>query len=133
MLTFLEDLPLLVLAGAITGLFLGGVSKGLLGIGLPLIAVPVLITFLPVRDALAIMLVPTFVANFWQAFHGGHLGMATRRFWPLLATMPFGVCAGTFLLIALNEHLLLGVVGAIVVTLSVTNLLHPKFHLPARL
>ncbi len=133
MLTSLEGLPLLVLAGVVTGLFLGGISKGLLGIGLPLISVPVLITFLPARDALAIMLAPTFIANFWQAFHGGHLGMGTRRFWPLLATMPIGVWAGTFLLVALNDHMLLGIVGAIVVTLSVTNLMHPKFHLPARL
>jgi uncharacterized membrane protein YfcA len=133
MLNSFEGFPLLVLAGAVAGLFLGGISKGLLGIGLPLISVPLLITFLPAHDALAIMLAPTFVANFWQAFHGGHLGTAVRRFWPLLATIPIGVWAGTFLLVALNDRMLFGIVGAIVVTLSITNLIHPKLHLPARL
>jgi uncharacterized membrane protein YfcA len=33
----------------------------------------------------------------------------------------------------LNDRMLFGIVGAIVVTLSITNLIHPKLHLPARL
>ena len=133
MLEFTADLPLLALGGTVVGLLLGGVSKGLLGIGLPLISVPLLVTFLPVHDALAIMMGPTLVTNFWQALQGGNPTPVIRRFWPLLAALPLGILAGTHLLASLNEQYLLGIVGGIVVVLSVVSLLHPAFHLPERL
>jgi len=132
MLEFTQDLTFIALGGAVIGLLLGGVSKGLLGIGLPLISVPLLVTFLPVHDALAVMMAPTLVANFWQALQGGNPAPALRRFWPLLAALPLGILAGTHLLASLNEQYLLGIVGGIVVVLSAVSLAHPAFHLPER-
>lgn len=133
MLEFTAELTFLALGGAVAGLLLGGVSKGLLGIGLPLISVPLLVTFLPVHDALAVMMGPTLVTNFWQALQGGNPAPVIRRFWPLLLALPLGILAGTHLLASLNEQHLLGIVGGIVVVLSVVSLLHPAFHLPERL
>ena len=118
------------LAAAAIGLFLGGAVKGLLGVGLPLVSVPFLVTFMPVSDSLAIMFAPILATNFWQAFRGGRFMSVIRRFWPLLAIMLPGIWAGTHLLVALSDRMVLGVVGVIVVVLSLVNLVQPRLRLP---
>jgi hypothetical protein len=115
------------------GLFVAGVCKGILGLGLPLIAVPLLASFMPTRDVVAIMWLPMMWANSIQAFQGGGAGAAFQRFWPVMAMMGLGAWAGTVLLVNLDDHLLLGIVGAIVMTFSSLNLAHPRFSLSQRL
>jgi hypothetical protein len=123
----------LSLAALAAGLFVAGTCKGILGLGLPLIAVPLLASFLPTRDVVAIMWLPMMWANSIQAFQGGGAGIAFRRFWPVMAMMAVGAWAGTLLLVNLDDRLLLGIVGAIVVAFSGLSLAHPRFSLPARL
>lgn len=44
-----------------------GLMKGLVGMGLPLIAIPVMSAFMPVEQAILIMALPSAVVNCWQA------------------------------------------------------------------
>ena len=127
-----QHLPLVTLAAAGAGLFAAGLCKGVLGLGLPLIGVPVLATFLPPHDVVAIMWLSLVVTNAWQAFQGGSAGEVTRRFWPLIAMLAVGGWAGTALLVALDENLLLAAVGAIVMTFATLGLAHPRIALPDR-
>lgn len=115
------------------GLFAAGMCKGILGLGLPLIGVPVLASFLPTRDVLAIMWLPMMWANSVQAFQGGGAGAALRRFWPVMAMMALGAWAGTLLLVSLDDRLLLALVGGIVMVFSSLSLARPKLALPSRL
>jgi hypothetical protein len=50
-----ENITPVALAALTLGLFIAGACKGILGLGLPLIGVPVLATFLPTRDVVAIL------------------------------------------------------------------------------
>jgi uncharacterized membrane protein YfcA len=75
---------LAVVAGAFV---LGGVVKGLLGVGLPLVVVPLLALVIPSPKAIALMGIPILLSNVWQAADGGHAGYAVRRFWTLLLPM----------------------------------------------
>jgi uncharacterized membrane protein YfcA len=59
---------------------LGGCIKGALGVGLPLVAVPVLSLWIPSPQAIGMMLVPVLSSNFWQAVDGGRLLQSIRRF-----------------------------------------------------
>jgi uncharacterized membrane protein YfcA len=59
---------------------LGGCVKGALGVGLPLVAVPVLSLWIPSPQAIGMMMVPVLSSNFWQAIDGGRLRQGFRRF-----------------------------------------------------
>jgi uncharacterized protein len=59
---------------------LGGSVKGALGVGLPLVAVPVLSLWIPSPQAIGMMVVPVLSSNVWQAVDGGRLLQSLRRF-----------------------------------------------------
>lgn len=74
-----------LLLAAVAGAFvLGGLVKGLLGVGLPLVVVPLLALLIPSPKAIALMGIPILLSNVWQAVEGRQAGFALRRFWMLL-------------------------------------------------
>lgn len=79
------DAPTLIF-GALA-FFGGGVVKGVMGIGLPLILVPLLATIFDLPTAVAIMVVPVMASNLLQARQGRNYAHTLRRFWPLLLPM----------------------------------------------
>ena len=62
-----------VTVAAIGGTFLlaGGV-KGVIGLGLPTVSLGLLTAALDLTTAMALLIVPSFVTNFWQAMAGGN-------------------------------------------------------------
>jgi uncharacterized protein len=76
------------------GVFLlAGFVKGVIGLGLPTVAMGLLGLMMAPAQAAAILLVPSLVTNVWQAMAGGDVLALTRRLWPMLV----GVCIGTFI------------------------------------
>ena len=65
----------------------GGLVKGLLGVGLPLVIVPLLALIIPSPKAIALMGMPILLSNLWQSLDGGHIRYAMRRFVWLLVPM----------------------------------------------
>lgn len=78
----IPDLPWLLFAAA---LLTGGLVKGALGVGLPLVAVPLLSLGMPPHLAIALLVVPVLASNFWQAVEGGRLVPSLQRFGGLIA------------------------------------------------
>lgn len=78
--------------------FLAGMVKGVIGLGLPTVAIGLLGLFLPPAQAASLLLLPSLLTNLWQAASGGALGALLRRLAPLLA----GILAGTALGVALG-------------------------------
>jgi uncharacterized membrane protein YfcA len=72
---------------------LAGFAKGIIGLGLPTIAMGLLAVVLPSAEAAALLILPSLVTNVWQMLDGPHLGRLLRRLWPLNV----GVCLGTWL------------------------------------
>ncbi|MGZ8263958.1 MAG: sulfite exporter TauE/SafE family protein, partial [Burkholderiales bacterium] len=72
---------------------LAGVVKGVIGMGLPIVAMGLLVLFLPPAQAAAVLVVPSLVTNIWQLAAGPKFGALAKRF----ATMMAGIAAGTFL------------------------------------
>ena len=66
-------------------LVLGGVVKGSLGVGLPLISVPVLSLWLPAGRAIGLLAVPVVLSNLVQAREGALVRPAWQRFRWLIA------------------------------------------------
>jgi uncharacterized protein len=77
---------------AIAAVFLlAGFIKGVIGLGLPTVAVGLLAVAMPPSRALAIVIVPAIVTNIWQTFAGCYLRDIVRRLWPLLAGVALGI------------------------------------------
>jgi uncharacterized protein len=72
---------------------LAGFTKGIIGLGLPTIAMGLLAVVLSPAEAAALLILPSLVTNVWQMLDGPHLGRLLRRLWPLNV----GVCLGTWL------------------------------------
>ena len=53
-------------ACAIGSIFLGSFIKGTIGFGLPIIATPVMILFLPLHEVIALQILPICIANIQQ-------------------------------------------------------------------
>ena len=62
----------------------GGVVKGALGVGLPLVTVPMLSLLIPASQAIGLLVMPVLLSNLIQAWQGGRLIYALQRFAPLM-------------------------------------------------
>ncbi|KTC34765.1 sulfite exporter TauE/SafE family protein [Pseudomonas sp. L5B5] len=92
------SLSLLVL-----GIFvMAGMVKGVIGLGLPTVAMGLLGLAMGPVQAAALLVIPATLTNLWQLAFGGHLPALLRRLWPML----LAICAGT-----LGGSLWLGIDG----------------------
>ena len=69
---------------------LAGTVKGVIGLGLPTVALGLLAASVGLERAMALMLVPSFVTNVWQAVAGRHLRGGLRRPSPRRPRPPAG-------------------------------------------
>jgi len=81
--------PLLILIAA--AFLLAGFIKGVIGMGLPTVAMGLLAVTMQPSHALAIVIVPAIITNIWQTFVGPYLRDIIRRLWPLMAGMVIGI------------------------------------------
>lgn len=77
---------------------LAGAVKGVLGLGLPTVAMGLLGLLMAPREAAALLIVPSFVTNVWQLAAGPAIDSLWRRLWPMLAAICAGTLAGGLLL-----------------------------------
>jgi uncharacterized membrane protein YfcA len=71
---------------------LAGFVKGVIGLGLPTIAMGLLGSLMAPAAAAALLIMPSIVTNIWQMAGGRGLAPLLRRLWPMLA----GVCVGSW-------------------------------------
>ena len=85
-------MDLLPILSVTAGAFLAaGFVKGVIGLGLPTVAIGLLGLLMTPAQAAAILVVPSLVTNIWQFVVGGDLLALVRRMWPML----IGICVGT--------------------------------------
>ncbi len=85
---------ILIVAGTF---FLAGLVKGVVGMGLPTVALAVMTATIGLKDAIILMLVPSLLTNIWQALSGGHFKDLIRRMSGLLVALIFGVTLGSYI------------------------------------
>lgn len=86
-------MALSTLAFVLAVFLLAGITKGIIGLGLPTISMGLLAVVLSPVEAAALLILPSLVTNVWQMVDGPHLKALLRRLWPL----NLGVCLGTWL------------------------------------
>lgn len=100
-----------------------GVVKGTIGVGLPLLAVPLLALVLPPMTAIALLAVPVLASNVWQAVDGHGSRGNLRRFMPLCVMLLISTLISVRLALALPAHVLTTLIAASVLCAVVLMLL----------
>lgn len=116
----------------LAGLFLGGLCKGAIGIGLPLIAVPFIALFVSVPKALSLLAIPLFVTNVYQLFYGGLAKVVIARFWMLTLALVIGIGLGTQILVSLAPSTLYLIMGLVVLAYPLVRLIGPNLQVSER-
>jgi uncharacterized protein len=80
--------------------FLAGGVKGVVGMGLPTIAIGLLGLFMVPAHAAALLIIPSLITNVWQAAAGPRGGVLLRRLWPML----LAICAVTLIATGFIAH-----------------------------
>jgi uncharacterized membrane protein YfcA len=108
---------------AIVGTFLiAGIIKGVIGLGLPLVSLALLTVAIDLPHAMALLLVPSFITNLWQAVVGGNGRAILRRLWPFLLMVTVTVWLGTATLTRIDLSLLSALLGVLLVVYSTVSL-----------
>lgn len=123
------DQILLVLAAVSAGFF----AKGITGIGGPMLAIPVLASFMGVEYAVSVIAIPTIVANTWLMWVNRLSVGSVREFLrPLLIGGTVGVLAGTWILVNVNDKLLSFALAVFVIAYIIWYLTNSQFQLSDR-
>ncbi|VBB14117.1 sulfite exporter TauE/SafE family protein [Burkholderia stabilis] len=126
----LQGLTPFDLAGIAVALLLGGMVKGVTGIGVPLIAMPILSQFLPIRHAVLLLSMPIILGNIPQALEGGQVLATARKIAAPIAGTVIGNIVGVAILLSLNPGHAQAASGALLIVAATLMLAAPKLNLP---
>lgn len=111
---------------------LGGFVKGAIGMGLPVVVLALLAMVMPLREAMAIFLIPGVASNLWQATNGPFLPSLVRRLWPFLLGAIGGIAFGVSILAGTKSDVMETVLGVMLILYSILALTAPRLPEPGR-
>jgi uncharacterized membrane protein YfcA len=111
---------------------LAGVVKGVIGMGLPTVAMGLLAVVLPPAEAAALLVIPSLVTNVWQLLAGPRFGALARRLWLMMAGVFVGTMAGIGVLAGDKAGLAGMALGVALAIYAVVGLAGFKMAVPGR-
>ena len=121
-----------VLLLAVTAIFLlAGFVKGVVGLGLPTVAVGLLGLFMPPVQAAALLIVPSLVTNVWQLLAGGRFVWLLRRLWLMLIGIFVGTLLGAHWIAGDDSGQATAALGAALIVYAILGLAAVKFSVSA--
>ena len=121
-----------IVALVVASFLLAGFVKGVLGLGLPVVALAFLGSTLGVREALTIMLIPGLVTNTWQALAGPAFGVLIRRLWSFLAAAWVGIWFGVGVLAGAKSETMIALLGVTLCTYCAVTVLRAQLPPPGQ-
>lgn len=116
----MAEFGFVIIAWCAFALFLAGIVKGILGIGIPVVSVSLLSLAITIPTAVTLLPIPMLLSNLWQSLASGRVGDTLRRFGPLIGALVIGTFVGARLLVELDQRILMGIVGAAVLVFAVS-------------
>lgn len=107
---------------------IAGFVKGVIGFGLPTISMGLLGFLIAPDQAAAILIIPTFLTNVWQAFVGPHTLAILRRLWPMLAGVFLGTLATAGVITGADPRIAAALIGTMLAIYGVLGLSGFRFH-----
>ena len=122
---------LLPFALLVAGTFLfAGLVKGVVGLGLPTVAMGLLGLAMPPVEAAALLLVPSLVTNVWQLLAGPRFGGLLRRLWPMMLGVVAGTLAGSGIIAGAAADAATAFLGAALALYGAIGLLKSRLRVP---
>jgi uncharacterized protein len=125
-----EPLPL-IFAGFT--FLLAGFIKGMVGLGLPTVAMGLLSVVMAPAQAASLLIVPSFVTNVWQLAAGPRVGAVAGRLWPMMGGIVLGTLAGAGFMLASHAGQAAIALGVALMIYAVLSLSMVRFAVPPRL
>ena len=111
----------------IAGVFLlAGAVKGVIGMGLPTVAIALLGLFMLPVQAAALLVVPSFVTNVWQFLVGPATSAVLRRFAGMMLAIGLGTPLGIGLLTGSERTDVGALLGAVLAIYGIVGLAAPR-------
>ncbi len=96
------------------------------GVGLPLVALPLLTMVVSVKTAVGLLVAPIIATNFAQSFEGGRFVSTLRRFWPVIACLVVAIVVGVNAPVLIGERALYAVMGASIIVFPLAAQIWPR-------
>jgi uncharacterized membrane protein YfcA len=129
----LRALDLHAQLGILAALVVGGMVKGVVSIGVPLVAMPILSQFLPIKLAVLLLSMPIILGNIPQALEGGETLATMRRIAaPLIGTV-LGNIVGVTALISLAPHRAQAAAGIFLIVAALLLFASPRLRFSPRI
>ena len=102
-----SNLPLLTIVYILFAYFLGGITQGILGVGLITVVISLLSFVIDVKETIALVIIPTIITSFFQMINGSNLKAIIKdtRYFLVFSTLI--IVPGVFLLKVLESDLIL--------------------------
>lgn len=111
---------------------LAGLVKGVIGLGLPTVAMGLLGLVMPPVEAAALLLVPSLATNVWQLLGGPCLGALLGRLWGMMLGIVAGTWLGSGLIVGAAAPRAAAALGAALVLYAVVGLAKLRLRVPLR-
>jgi uncharacterized membrane protein YfcA len=122
-----------IMAAVIGSLIVAGLLKGTIGVGMPVVALPLLSLFIDIKSAEMLLSVPLILSNLPQALEGGKTGRCLMQLMPVILGMSPGLFLGVEVLLALDASVAKMVAGFVLMGVGAVTLLAPKLEIQSRL
>ncbi len=120
----IETYTVIIIGGTF---FLAGTAKGVIGLGLPTISLGLLAAALDLTTAMALLLIPSFVTNVWQACVGGNGKIILQRIWPFLVLATLCIWLGSNALTTVPPQYLSVLLGLLLLIYAALNFIGIRF------
>ncbi len=106
----------------------GGLVKGTFGLGLPLVAMPLMTYFLSVASSISLLVVPMLATNLAQGFIGGGPAFLARlrRFGPTVITLMVCIAVSIKALVLIPEKILFALIGIAIIGIALLSRFRPR-------
>src|SRR5437764_12371632 len=115
-----------IVAAVVCSLVLAGLLKGTIGVGMPVVALPLLSQFIDIKSATMLLSMPLIFSNVPQALEGGKTGRCLMPLMPVFLGMIPGLFLGVRLLLALDANVAKMIAGLVLIGVGGVTLLAPK-------
>src|SRR6195256_6600705 len=122
-----------IIAAVVCSLIVAGFLKGIIGVGMPVVALPLLSLFIDIKSAAMLLSMPLIFSNLQQALEGGKTGRCLMQLMPVILGMIPGLFLGVRVLLAVDANVAKIIAGLVLMGVGGITLLAPKLQLQSRL
>ena len=110
--------PIVVIV-IILAVMAGGLIKGTIGFGMPMVALPLIAFAVPVTTAMILLCAPIFLTNFLQIKF--KQGISSYRFLPMFLFLVVGLIIGARLILEINLNTITQIIAILIIFAAVIN------------